>query len=194
MSRFVSRRTALAAVITGAAAAALPLAPALAAERRTVDRGASATTVDVFAPVSGEIVALEDVPDVMFAEKLAGDGIAVRPTDSWLRAPVDGVIGKIYETDHAFTIESDEGLEVLVHFGIDTAELKGEGFRRIAEEGKRVARGDIVIELDLPLLEERAKSTLTPVVISNMERVTGLTKSAGSASAGWSTVLKAVMA
>ncbi|MFE5654460.1 PTS glucose transporter subunit IIA [Streptomyces cyaneofuscatus] len=171
----------------------LPLAPALAAERRTGGRSASATTVDVFAPVSGEIVALEDVPDVTFAEKLVGDGVAIRPTDSWLRAPVDGVIGKIWETNHAFTIESDEGLEVLVHFGIDTVELKGEGFRRVAREGERVGRGTIVIELDLPLLEERAKSTLTPVVISNMERVTGLTKSAGDVTAARSTILQAVI-
>ena len=74
-------------------------------------------------------------------------------------APVDGTIGKIFETNHAFSIESDSGVELFVHFGIDTVELKGEGFKRIAEEGQRVKVGDTVIEFDLPLLEEKAKST-----------------------------------
>lgn len=69
-------------------------------------------------------------------------------------APVDGTIGKIFETNHAFSIESDSGIELFVHFGIDTVELKGEGFKRIAEEGQRVKVGDPVIEFDLPLLEE----------------------------------------
>ncbi|MCP5984773.1 glucose PTS transporter subunit IIA, partial [Klebsiella pneumoniae] len=79
--------------------------------------------------------------------------------------PVDGTIGKIFETNHAFSIESDNGIELFVHFGIDTVELKGEGFQRIAEEGQKVKKGDVVIEFDLALLEEKAKSTLTPVVI-----------------------------
>ena len=70
-------------------------------------------------------------------------------------APVDGTIGKIFETNHAFSIESDSGVELFVHFGIDTVELKGEGFKRIAEEGQRVKVGDTVIEFDLPLLESQ---------------------------------------
>ncbi len=162
MNRFVSRRTALAAVITGAAAAALPHAPALAADRRTAAGNISAAkTVEIYAPLSGEIVNIEDVPDVVFAEKTVGDGIAIKPTDSTIVAPADGTIGKIFLTDHAFSIETDEGIELFVHFGIDTVELEGEGFRRVAEEGQRVKLGDPVIELDLALLEERAKSTLT---------------------------------
>ncbi len=72
-------------------------------------------------------------------------------------APVDGTIGKIFETNHAFSIESDSGIELFVHFGIDTVELKGEGFKRIAEEGQRVKVGDPVIEFDLPLLEEKSQ-------------------------------------
>lgn len=83
-----------------------------------------------------------------------GDGIAIKPTGNKMVAPVDGTIGKIFETNHAFSIESDSGIELFVHFGIDTVELKGEGFKRIAEEGQRVKVGDPVIEFDLPLLEE----------------------------------------
>lgn len=78
-----------------------------------------------------------------------GDGIAIKPTGNKMVAPVDGTIGKIFETNHAFSIESDSGIELFVHFGIDTVELKGEGFKRIAEEGQRVKVGDPVIEFDL---------------------------------------------
>ncbi len=93
-------------------------------------------TIEIVAPLSGEIVNIEDVPDVVFAEKIVGDGIAIKPTGNKMVAPVDGTIGKIFETNHAFSIESDSGIELFVHFGIDTVELKGEGFKRIAEEGQ----------------------------------------------------------
>ncbi|MYX16276.1 PTS glucose transporter subunit IIA [Streptomyces sp. SID8374] len=192
MSRPVSRRTALAAVITGAAAAGLPHAPALASDRgAAAGRNGAAHTVDIYAPLSGEIVSIEDVPDVVFAEKIVGDGIAIAPSGSAIVAPADGTIGKIFDTDHAFSIETDSGLELFVHFGIDTVELKGEGFRRVAEEGQRVTRGDTIIEVDLALLEEKAKSTLTPVVISNMDALTGLTKLSGPVTAGRSVILRA---
>lgn len=102
--------------------------------------------VEIYAPISGEIVNIEDVPDVVFSEKIVGDGVAVRPIGNKIVAPVDGVIGKIFETNHAFSMESKEGVELFVHFGIDTVELKGEGFTRIAQEGQSVKRGDTVIE------------------------------------------------
>lgn len=144
--------------------------------------------VEVYAPLSGEIVNIEDVPDVVFSEKIVGDGIAIRPTGNKLVAPVDGVIGKIFETNHAFSMESTDGVELFVHFGIDTVELKGEGFNRIAHEGQTVKRGDTIIELDLELLESKAKSVLTPVVISNMDEVNHVDKKIGGVVAGESVV------
>lgn len=132
--------------------------------------------VEIYAPISGEIVNIEDVPDVVFSEKIVGDGVAVRPIGNKIVAPVDGVIGKIFETNHAFSMESKEGVELFVHFGIDTVELKGEGFTRIAQEGQSVKRGDTVIEFDLPLLESKAKSVLTPIVISNMDEISCIVK------------------
>lgn len=143
-------------------------------------------TVEIVAPLSGEIVNIEDVPDVVFAEKIVGDGIAIRPTgdNNKMVAPVDGTIGKIFETNHAFSIESDCGIEMFVHFGIDTVELKGEGFKRIAEEGQRVKKGAVIIEFDLALLQEKAKSVLTPVVISNMEAMKEMTKLTGIVTVG----------
>ena len=145
--------------------------------------------VEIYAPLSGEIVNIEDVPDVVFSEKIAGDGIAIRPNGNKIVAPVDGVIGKIFETNHAFSMESKEGVELFVHFGIDTVELKGEGFTRVAQEGQSVKRGDTIIEFDLALLEQKAKSVLTPVVISNMDEITNIDKKAGEVVAGESVVL-----
>jgi len=113
--------------------------------------------IEIFAPLSGEIVPIEDVPDVVFAEKIVGDGIAIKPAGNKMVAPCDGTIGKIFETNHAFSLESDSGIELFVHFGIDTVELKGEGFKRIAQEGQQVKRGDTIIEFDLAVLEAKAK-------------------------------------
>jgi len=135
--------------------------------------------VEIYAPLSGEIVNIEDVPDVVFSEKIVGDGIAIRPTGNKIVAPVDGVIGKIFETNHAFSMESKEGVELFVHFG----------FTRIAHEGQSVKRGDTVIEFDLATLESKAKSVLTPVVISNMDEISSIEKKSGEVIAGESVVL-----
>ncbi|KKA46263.1 MULTISPECIES: PTS glucose transporter subunit IIA [Salinivibrio] len=149
-----------------------------------------ASAIEIIAPLSGEIVNIEDVPDVVFAEKIVGDGVAIKPSGDKMVAPVNGTIGKIFETNHAFSIESDDGVELFVHFGIDTVELKGEGFKRIAEEGQTVKAGDTVIEFDLGMLEEKAKSTLTPVVISNMDEIKELTKLSGAVTVGETSVLR----
>jgi PTS system glucose-specific IIA component len=149
-------------------------------------------TIDIIAPLSGEIVAIEDVPDVVFAEKIVGDGIAIRPTGNKMVAPCDGEIGKIFETNHAFSLESDTGIELFVHFGIDTVELKGEGFTRIAQEGQKVKAGDTIIEFDLEFLKEKAKSILTPVVISNMDEIKELQKMSGTVVVATDPVLKIV--
>ena len=149
-------------------------------------------TIDIIAPLSGEILAIEDVPDVVFAEKIVGDGIAIRPTGNKMVAPCDGEIGKIFETNHAFSLESDSGIELFVHFGIDTVELKGEGFTRIAEEGQKVKAGDTVLEFDLEFLKEKAKSILTPVVISNMDEIKELQKMSGNVEVASDAVLKIV--
>lgn len=156
------------------------------------DDSANQSAIEIIAPLSGEIVNIEDVPDVVFAEKIVGDGIAIKPTGNKMVAPVNGTIGKIFETNHAFSIESEDGIELFVHFGIDTVELKGEGFTRIAAEGQSVKIGDTIIELDLALLEEKSKSTLTPVVISNMDEIKEMSKHSGSVIVGETPVLRII--
>ena len=149
-------------------------------------------TIDLIAPLSGEIIAIEDVPDVVFAEKIVGDGIAIRPTGNKMVAPCDGEIGKIFETNHAFSLESDTGIELFVHFGIDTVELKGEGFTRIAHEGQKVKAGDTIIEFELAFLKDKAKSILTPVVIANMDEIKELQKMSCTVEVATDVVLKIV--
>lgn len=140
--------------------------------------------IQVYAPVSGEIVAIEKVPDVVFAEKIVGDGIAIAPKGELILAPIDGTIGKIFETNHAFSIESPQGLELFVHFGVGTVELRGNGFKRLAQEGQVVKVGDPILSFDLAYLAEQVESLLTPVVLANMEDIKYLEKCQGSVTAG----------
>ncbi|WP_394205413.1 PTS glucose transporter subunit IIA [Shewanella waksmanii] len=140
--------------------------------------------IDVFAPVSGEIVAIEKVPDVVFAEKIVGDGIAIAPKGHQILAPIDGTIGKIFETNHAFSIESPHGLELFVHFGVGTVELRGNGFTRLAEEGQTVKVGEPILEFDIEYLKDQVESLLTPVVLANMEDIKELDKNQGTIEAG----------
>lgn len=158
-------------------------------KKLVAEDGINKNAIEIVAPISGEIVKIEDVPDAVFAEKVIGDGIAIKPTGNKIVAPVNGTIGAILETNHAFSIESDSGVELFIHFGIDTVALKGEGFRRIAAEGQAVNVGDVILEFDLALLKEKAKSTLTPVIIANMNTVKELNKLSGSVTLGETPIL-----
>lgn len=147
--------------------------------------------IRIYAPVSGKILPIEDVPDVVFSEKIAGDGIAIKPEGDRLVAPFDGTIVQVFETNHAFAIRSEKNIEVLVHFGIDTVDLRGKGFKRLAESGQKVHKGDPIIGFNLKELESSAHSTVTPVVISNIGEleIDRLNKADGDAVAGETAVL-----
>lgn len=125
----------------------------------------------IAAPLAGEITKLDSVPDDAFAQKMLGDGFAVIPADNVIKAPCAGEIVQIFSTGHAVGIETKKGLEVLVHIGIDTVKLEGEGFTKLVENGDQVELGTPLIEIDLAYLEENAPSTSTPVIITNMEKV-----------------------
>ena len=140
--------------------------------------------IEIFAPLSGEIINIEDVPDVVFSKKIVGDGIAIKPSGNKMISPMNGTIGKILDSKHAFSILSEDGVELFVHFGIDTIKLKGEGFKKIAKDNQKVKIGDTIILFDLNILEKKARSILTPVVISNIENFKKIEKSSGSIIAG----------
>ena len=121
------------------------------------------------APLSGKIVPLEEVPDEVFSEKMVGDGVAIDPTSELILAPCDGTIGKIFNTNHAFSMESTDGIELFVHYGVDTIDLGGKGFDRFVEQGAEVKAGDKILSADLEYLKANAKSVITSIVISNVE-------------------------
>jgi glucose-specific phosphotransferase system IIA component len=121
----------------------------------------------VVSPADGDIVDLSEVPDEVFSQKLAGDGIALTPHSNTFVAPVSGVVSKIFSTNHAFSIRTSSGLEVLVHIGLDTVELKGEGFKRLVEEGTKVSVGKPIISADLAFIESQGKPIITPIVLNH---------------------------
>ncbi|PRR81523.1 sucrose-specific PTS transporter subunit IIBC [Clostridium vincentii] len=123
----------------------------------------------LFAPMKGEAVSIEDMPDKTFADKLLGDGIAINPTDGTVVSPVDGTIALVYETKHAIAIITESGVEVLLHIGIDTVKMNGEGFKSFVNCGDKVKAGDKLLEVDLDLIEEKATSKITAMVITNTD-------------------------
>ncbi len=150
-----------------------------------------ANTQNTFiAPVSGECIPLSGVADEAFASKLCGDGIAVIPTEGLYRSPVDGVVTGIAESKHAYTLTSTDGLEVLVHIGIDTVALKGEGFTPKAAVGENLRKGDALCEVDLGLLKEKGYDTTSPAVITNADDVKSLNFRTGTVTGGRDTVME----
>ena len=121
---------------------------------------------EVYAPVDGQVVGLDQVDDEVFSQGLAGDGVAIKPVSNIFTAPISGKVSKIFATNHAYSIKSDKDLEVLVHIGLDTVNLKGNGFERLVNEGDEVKAGDGIIKVDLAYLGEHAKDTITPILIS----------------------------
>ena len=131
---------------------------------------------EVFSPVDGQIVTLESVDDEVFSQKMVGDGVAVMPVSNQFTAPIDGVVTKIFSTNHAYSIKSDKDLEVMVHIGLETVALNGEGFTRIAKEGDAVKVGDVIIEADLAYIKAHAKDIITPILISDESDVKEIEK------------------
>lgn len=128
----------------------------------------------ILTPVDGEIVSLDKVPDEVFSQKMLGDGFAVKTSGEKVYAPIGGEIKVLFPTLHAIAIESKEGLELLVHIGIDTVELKGEGFEAHVKIGDQVKAGDLLVSFNKKIIEDKGKDTITPVIITNMDMVKSL--------------------
>jgi multiphosphoryl transfer protein len=121
----------------------------------------------LLAPIAGWLTPLEEVPDPVFAERMMGDGVAVDPTEPVLRAPADATVIAIPETAHAATLRLANGAEILIHIGLETVALGGEGFRALQSAGAEVKTGDPLIEIDLDAVARRATSLLTPMVVAS---------------------------
>ncbi|HXO14791.1 MAG TPA: glucose PTS transporter subunit IIA, partial [Steroidobacteraceae bacterium] len=137
---------------------------------------------------------LERVPDPVFAQRTVGDGVSIDPTSCDLLAPVAGLVTLLHRAAHALVITTDEGVEILVHIGVDTVRLNGKGFTAHVRQGDRVAAGQPLISFDADLIARSAPSLLTQVLVTNRERIRGMTVGTGLVDAGRSIILNVELA
>ena len=130
--------------------------------------GLSKVRVKVLAPFSGRVVLLEEVPDPVFSEKMLGDGLAVDLTEEVGVAPVAGKLAVFHSAGHAFAVQATDEVSVLVHVGLDTVQMKGEGFTRLAEVGDEVVAGQEIVRFDLAAIESAGYSPLSPVILPDL--------------------------
>jgi len=142
------------------------------------------TKFELKAPLDGVILPLEQVPDPVFSQKMVGDGISIDPTSQVLCAPCDGEVSHVHRAGHAVTMTTADGLELMMHIGLDTVQLKGEGFRPEVKEGQVVKTGDPLIGFDADFLATNAKSLLTEVLVTNSERVSRFLPASGYVQSG----------
>lgn len=121
----------------------------------------------VYSPVAGEMVPLESVSDQVFAGKMMGDGVAVIPSDGKIYAPFDGVVKTIFPTKHALGLKSNDGVELLIHVGLNTVELKGKPFTEYVKQNQEVKQGDLLLTVDLDAITEAGLEVVTPIVVTN---------------------------
>ncbi|MDO3412150.1 PTS glucose transporter subunit IIA [Saccharibacillus sp. CPCC 101409] len=147
-------------------------------------------SLEVLAPLSGKAVSLSEVPDPAFAEKLMGEGIAIVPSEGRVLAPFDGVIAHLPKSKHAVMLEHETGAQVLIHVGVDTVSMKGEGFDVRVSTGDRVKAGQLLIEFDMQKIEQAGYPSITSIIAPNgVEAVTGVQEHEGGVTAGRESVL-----
>ncbi|MGG0383487.1 PTS glucose transporter subunit IIA [Priestia filamentosa] len=124
-------------------------------------------TEEIYSPLTGEVISLAEVPDPVFSNKMMGDGIAIIPKEGKLVSPVEGEVVQVFPTKHAIGIKSARGVEILIHVGLETVDLKGEGFETFVKEGQSVKVGDVLSTFDIHFLESKNKEIVTPIIITN---------------------------
>ncbi len=126
--------------------------------------------ITIYAPTDGKVIDLSEVPDEAFSKRMVGDGCAIDPSGTEICSPVDGKLENVFPTKHAILLESKEGLEIIVHFGVDTVKLNGKGFTQLRDEGN-VKVGDKMVAYNLSEIKDKVPSIKTPILINNMEFV-----------------------
>ncbi|MFC0276316.1 PTS glucose transporter subunit IIA [Enterococcus devriesei] len=125
--------------------------------------------VELHAPVSGNVIEITEVNDPVFSQKMMGDGFAVKPTAGQINSPINGRVKSIFPTLHAVALETDDGQEMLLHIGIDTVELNGEGFQSNLIEGQKIKIGDPLVQVDLAVLAEKGKDNVIIIVLPELK-------------------------
>ncbi len=141
------------------------------------------------APVSGKVIDLSEVPDPVFAQKMAGDGVGINTTGDVIVAPCDGELSLVFKTKHAFAMTLDNGIELLVHIGIETVSLNGEGFEQLVEQGTKVKAGTPIIKIDRDFIKGKGLSLVTPVLITNPNSVKSIEAKTGVDAVAGETVI-----
>ncbi|MBV7433040.1 phosphoenolpyruvate--protein phosphotransferase [Dermabacteraceae bacterium TAE3-ERU5] len=142
------------------------------------------TEVELLAPLTGIMLPIESVPDPVFAKKMVGDGFSIDPLVGELRAPADGEVVDLQASQHAVTLRTENGLEVLMHIGLETVAMEGNGFFASVRVGDRVKAGDLLISFDLDTVAQGARSVLTQTVVANMDTVASIRIATGNVTAG----------
>ena len=139
----------------------------------------------ISAPVKGECIPISEVADPTFAEEILGKGIAIKPADGKITAPADGVITTVFPTGHAIGLTTPDGVEILVHVGLDTVQLKGQFCHTVAEPDQNVKAGDLILEADIDEIRKAGYDTVTPMIICNTPDFSSITcKTEGMVEAG----------
>ncbi len=128
--------------------------------------------VTINSPLKGQIMKMEDVPDQVFSQKLMGDGFAINPSVGEIYAPIDAEVVSLFPTGHAIGLKTADEVEILIHFGIDTVNLKGEGFTAKVAVGDKVLSGDILLEIDIESVKDKVPSLITPVIFTKVDPYT----------------------
>lgn len=134
----------------------------------------SGSCFNLFAPVDGKVLDISMVPDKVFSNRIVGDGVAIQPEGNIITAPEDGELSVVFKKNYGFGMVLDNKVEVLVHVGIDTFQLNGEGFERIAEEGTKVKKGTPILKFDRKYVEKKGYSVIVPVIITNIDIISSI--------------------
>ncbi len=140
-------------------------------------------------PQTGRITSVREIPDEVFSEKILGDGAAIVPEENIIVSPVDGQIVQLADAGHVYCIRSDDGLDILIHVGVDTIGMKGKGFKYFVKVGQKVKAGEPIGEADINLIKEYGYSTYTAVLVTNMSSVKEVEYIPGNAQAGKTNII-----
>ncbi|MGX0195172.1 PTS sugar transporter subunit IIA [Staphylococcus haemolyticus] len=126
--------------------------------------------IEIYAPLTGEYINIEDIPDPVFAQKMMGEGFGINPTEGEVVSPIEGKVDNVFPTKHAIGLKADNGLEILVHIGLDTVQLDGQGFEILVSSGDTVQVGDPLLKFDLEYISNNAKDVISPIIITNSDQ------------------------
>lgn len=122
----------------------------------------------ILMPLQGQLVPIETVPDPVFSQKMMGDGFAIQPENGTVVSPVDGEVISVFPTKHAVSLKDVNGKEILIHVGLETVSLNGEGFTSFVKDGQKVKKGQKLLEADFDFIKNKVPSIVTPVVFTNL--------------------------